>query len=90
MSPGRPSVILLDTHVILFDALSPDRLSRSATQALKQGFKQTSLACSDISLWEISMLLKKGRLQVDTADPAVPLPMPIEQLCHHAVQLRNL
>ena len=83
-------MILLDTHVILFDALTPDRLSRPATQALEQGFERASLACSDISLWEISMLLRKGRLQVDTADPAVSLPVAVEQLCRHTVQLRNL
>lgn len=64
---GMPPVILLDTNAIIFDALQPDRLSRAARKKVDQGQKERSLACSDISLWEIAMLISKDRL-----DPGVP------------------
>jgi len=60
-------VILLDTNAIIFDALQPDRLSRSARKKVDQGQSEGSLACCDISLWEIAMLISKDRL-----DPGVP------------------
>jgi len=62
-------VIVLDTHVLVSDALDPSRLSRGARDAIAQGQAADELACSDISLWEIAMLLARGRLRVE-ADPA--------------------
>ena len=59
-------MIILDTCVLIFDALAPDKLSSKALRAVENGEKQGILACSDISLWEISMLIKKGRLDPGT------------------------
>jgi PIN domain nuclease of toxin-antitoxin system len=55
-------VILLDTQVLLYDALEPRRLSRRARAALEDGLKTDGLACSDISLWEIALLAAKRRI----------------------------
>ena len=55
-------MIVLDTQVLLFDALEPKRLSRRAREALAEGAQEGSLACSDISLWEIAMLAARGRI----------------------------
>jgi len=55
-------VILLDTCILIFDALTPERLSTAARDALKRGEADGTLACADISLWEIAMLVNKGRL----------------------------
>lgn len=55
-------MIVLDTHVLVFHALAPERLSRRAASAINRGLEDGSLACSDISLWEIAMLIAKGRL----------------------------
>jgi len=60
-------VILLDTCVIIFDALAPEQLGKLATAELDKGRKNGNLACSDISLWEIAMLMKKERIK-----PAMP------------------
>ena len=60
MNVGAPSVLVLDTHVLVHDALSPGRLSSRAKRMLES----MPLACSDISLWEIGMLIAKGRLAV--------------------------
>ena len=59
-------MIVLDTHVLLYDALSPKKLSRPARAALEEGSASNALACSDISLWEIAMLIARGRVPVDT------------------------
>ncbi|MHB8455370.1 MAG: type II toxin-antitoxin system VapC family toxin [Acidiferrobacterales bacterium] len=62
-------MVVLDTSAIVFDALQPTRLSRNARSLLEQAHAQDDLACCDISLWEIAMLVSKGRL--DTGVPAL-------------------
>ena len=59
-------MILLDTCVLVFDALAPDRLSGVARDALARAEVAGALACADISLWEIVMLISKGRLDPGT------------------------
>jgi PIN domain nuclease of toxin-antitoxin system len=61
-------MIVLDTHVIIWDALTPERLSEPARAAIAQANQGDGLIICDISLWEIAMLLQRGRLRVDT-DP---------------------
>ena len=61
-------MIVIDTHIIIWDALAPDRLSMPAKRAIAQANEEDGLIICDISLWEIAMLLEKGRVQVD-ADP---------------------
>jgi len=58
-------LIVLDTHVLVNDALDPRRLSRRARAAIDEGEQAGTLACSDMSLWEIAMLMARGRLKVD-------------------------
>lgn len=58
-------MIICDTHVLVFDALAPSRLSAKVRRRLKEGESAGQLACADISLWEIAMLIAKRRLQVD-------------------------
>jgi PIN domain nuclease of toxin-antitoxin system len=58
-------VIICDTHVLVFDALAPARLSAKARRRLKDAESAGQLACADISLWEIAMLIAKRRLQID-------------------------
>ena len=55
-------MILLDTCTLIFDALTPERLSDAACGALDRGEAAGTLACADITLWEIAMLVSKGRL----------------------------
>ncbi len=56
-------MIILDTCSLVWLSLSPDRLSKNANKAIKNN----SLIMSDISLWEIAMLTKNGRLIIDTS-----------------------
>ncbi len=59
-------MLILDTCALIFDALDPDRLSKKATAAIIQADAAGKLACCDISLWEIAMLVAKGRLDPGT------------------------
>ena len=54
-------MVVIDTHVLVQDALEPRRLSARARRALEGG--DGPLAASDISLWEIAMLIAKARLR---------------------------
>jgi PIN domain nuclease of toxin-antitoxin system len=54
--------IICDTHVLLFWADQPQRLSASARAAVERGLETGTLACADISLWEIAMLYARGRI----------------------------
>jgi len=59
-------VLILDTCALVFDSLAPVRLSKKATAAITQADDTGTLACCDISLWEIAMLISKGRLDPGT------------------------
>ena len=60
-------MILLDTCTIIWEALNPSELSQKAATAIHTANDQKTLMMSDISIWEISMLIKKQRLQVNTS-----------------------
>lgn len=60
-------MILLDTCTILWDALAPSQLSENAAEAINDADSEGSLLISDISLWEIAMLMKKGRIELNTS-----------------------
>ncbi len=57
-------MILLDTHIAIWLALSPDRLSERAQRTTTVGRQQRRLAISDISLWETAMLIDKKKIDV--------------------------
>lgn len=59
-------MLILDTCTLVFDSLAPVRLSKKATAAIAQADVAGTLACCDISLWEIAMLVSKGRLDPGT------------------------
>jgi PIN domain nuclease of toxin-antitoxin system len=76
-------LIVLDTQVLLFDALEPKRLSSRAREALEQGTRAGTLACSDITLWEIAMFAAKGRFERKTEDD-------IERFIRALIQSRSI
>ncbi len=53
---------LLDTHVILWSAIEPERLGNHVVRVLEN--KENELWFSPISIWEIQVLAEKGRIQV--------------------------
>ena len=60
-------MIVLDTPAIIWDALKPELLSDPARQAIDRANRQDGIIFCDISLWEIAMLIKKKRLQIDVS-----------------------
>ena len=59
-------MILMDSCAIIWDALEPSKLSEKAMSAIEKADNHNALIISDISIWEISMLIKKHRLEVDS------------------------
>ena len=54
--------IICDTHVLVFWGLEPGRLALRALETMQRGRSAGSLACLDISFWELAMLFARGRL----------------------------
>ena len=79
-------MIICDTHALLFWADRRERLSATALTALEDGRAARTLACSDISLWEIAMLCRKGRLAL----PAGTAPADYMDLIVQALGLAVL
>lgn len=65
--------LLLDTHVLIWQTISPKRLSRQATELLldESNIWHLSLA----SVWEMQIKLQLGKLRLD-----IPLPEMLRDL----------
>ncbi len=57
-------MILLDTHVFIWDLFAPHRLSVAARGALDVAVEEGTAGIAGISLWEASMLHAGGRIQL--------------------------
>jgi PIN domain nuclease of toxin-antitoxin system len=53
---------LLDTHIWLWGSMQPDRLSSRVTKILAD--PQNELWLSPVSIWELTILCRKGRFRV--------------------------
>ena len=62
---GCNEVIVLDTCAIIWDALDTGKLTTKAKKAIDAAEANNELAISDISIWEIAMLIAKSRIQID-------------------------
>ena len=60
-------MILLDTHVLLWMASDPDRLSGKAREAIRDARQNTGVAVATITLWELAWLAQNGRIQILTS-----------------------
>ena len=56
-------MILLDTHVWVWLAIDPKRLSRRATTAIRRAAESGGISVASISLWELAILFAHGRLR---------------------------
>lgn len=57
-------MILLDTHVLIWLASDPSKLSRNAGEAIRQASQRSGLAISAITLWELAWLAIHRRLDI--------------------------
>lgn len=58
-------MITVDTHIIIWDALKSESLSTKAKEEINIANQTDGIIFCDISLWEIAMLMKKNRIEVD-------------------------
>jgi PIN domain nuclease of toxin-antitoxin system len=61
---GLQEVILLDTHVVVWLASDPGKLSRTATDAIREANREGGTAISAITLWELAWLMTNGQLDI--------------------------
>ena len=57
-------MILLDTHVLLWMASDPKRLSSKAREAIRNARQNTGVAVATVTLWELAWLAQNGRIQI--------------------------
>jgi len=57
-------MVVVHTHIIIRDALTPDKLSKKAKLAIHEADKSDGIIFCDISLWEIIMLTSKKRIEI--------------------------
>ena len=60
-------MILLDTHVLVWASLAPERLGDKASQHFEQAWAEggQSVGVSAVSFWEVAMLVAKERLELE-------------------------
>jgi PIN domain nuclease of toxin-antitoxin system len=67
-------MILLDTCALLWWTLDPEKLSEKAAKACKK-ISDTGAMISSVSIWEIGIKIKKGKLDI-----GLSLPKYVERL----------
>src|SRR5271154_6715046 len=95
---GRPEVILVDTHVVVWLAFDRTQISRAARTAINSARENESgLAISAITLLELATLATKGRIHLgvslesflfEVESRFVVLPMS-GKVCARAMALPN-
>lgn len=60
-------MITLDTHVIVWTAINQNKISIKGLSEIERAQSIGKLLIADISLWEIAMLIKRNRLQIETS-----------------------
>jgi PIN domain nuclease of toxin-antitoxin system len=56
-------MILLDTHIVIWLAFEPDKLSKRAKEVIRAARLQGGLAIAGITLMELAWLAEKGRVK---------------------------
>jgi PIN domain nuclease of toxin-antitoxin system len=59
-------LLLLDTHALVWSVEERPRLGIGAKRAINVAARLSQVAVSAISLWEIALLVSKGRLHLST------------------------
>jgi PIN domain nuclease of toxin-antitoxin system len=62
---GSIKMITVDTHIIIWDVLKPDLITQNAKKAINRAKMSDGIIFCEISLWEIAMLIKKKRIEIE-------------------------
>jgi len=57
-------MILLDTHVLIWLAIEPAKLSNGAADAIRSASRGTGIGISAVTLWELGWLAAHDRLEI--------------------------
>jgi PIN domain nuclease of toxin-antitoxin system len=57
-------VILLDTHVLLWLAKDPAKLSNKASAAIREAARSDGIAISMMTVWELAVLAARGKVNL--------------------------
>ncbi len=60
-------MVTIDTHIIIWDALKPDLLTKIAKETIDKANATDGIIVCEISLWEIATLMQKQRLKIDVS-----------------------
>jgi PIN domain nuclease of toxin-antitoxin system len=63
MGSSEEMRLLLDTHIWIWNVAAPDKLKKSVAKAIDD--EKNELWLSPISIWELSMLVEKQRIELD-------------------------
>lgn len=63
-------MILLDTHVLLWQDTDDPALGKAARRVLARAWKQGDIAVSAVSFWECALLYAKGRISLPKSPAA--------------------
>ena len=58
-------MIVLDTHVLIWDRRGDSRLGRRARLRIERAIQEGDAAVSAITFWEAAMLYNRGRVKLD-------------------------
>jgi PIN domain nuclease of toxin-antitoxin system len=61
---GGIEMIVLDTHTWVWWVSNPDNLSVTAKNRINRSITDNTIFVSSISVWEVAMLVAKGRLKL--------------------------
>ena len=75
-------MILLDTHVLIWLAQEPGKISAKAHTAIREA--KGGLAISDITMWEMALLAGRGRLNLTGTIEAF-----VEEICSDSYPADN-
>ena len=57
-------MIVLDTHVLIWMASEPSRLSKKAREAIREARAKNGIAIASITLWELAWLAENHRILI--------------------------
>lgn len=60
---GVGTLILLDTHALIWSIDDSKRLSRQAASAIRRARRHGGIAVSAITVWELASMLARGRIR---------------------------
>jgi PIN domain nuclease of toxin-antitoxin system len=78
--------LLLDTHILLWALLEPERLNRRVASVLRS--PKNEIWLSPVSVWEILILAEKGKIDL-YPDPASWMRTVLARLPFHEARINN-